>query len=384
MPRTLFLVVCSVLFGACTLSGDAADDGAARDSVVVTYADVVYASYADAYEAAVELDAAVDAFVAEPTEATLQVARDAWLDAREAYGQTEAYRFADGPIDDADGPEGLLNAWPLDEAYVDYVEGDPDAGVINRPGEYPTIDADLLVSLNEQGGEENVSVGYHAIEFLLWGQDHSDTGPGDRPVSDYTTEANADRRAQYLAVTSDLLVRHLGEMVEAWGPDGTENYRATFLALDSDRALRNMLTGIGTLAGSELAVERMFVAVNNQDQEDEQSCFSDNTHRDIVANAQGIANVWRGRYERPDGSVVEGPALANLVREADAGLAARVEGDVTAALDAVEAIPVPFDRAIIEDQGAVIAAVDALQELGDAFVEAAKTLGVEINTALPD
>jgi len=366
------------------LSSGCAPSSSDRAAVASTYANIVYASYVDAYDAAVELDAAIDAFVADPTEATLRAAKEAWRAARESYGQTEAYRFANGPIDDADGPEGLLNAWPLDEAYVDYVEGDPDAGIINRPDAYPSIDADLLVSLNEQGGEENVSVGYHAIEFLLWGQDLSADGPGTRPVSDYAAAANAERRAQYLLVTSDLLLQHLGELVEAWDPDGANTYRTTFLALDADRALRNMLTGIGTLATSELAVERIFVAVNNGDQEDEQSCFSDNTHRDIITNAQGIANVWRGRYVQPDGGVIEGPSLADLVEDANPEVASRVDANLANALAAIEAIPVPFDRAIIEDEDTVIAAVDALQDLGDLFVEAANALDLSINTTLPE
>ena len=92
----------------------------------------------------------MDAFLADPNETTLAAAKEAWLAAQEPYGQTEAYRFYGGPIDDADGPEPLLNAWPLDEAYVDYVEGAPEAGIINSPDSYPTIDQDLLISLNER------------------------------------------------------------------------------------------------------------------------------------------------------------------------------------------------------------------------------------------
>lgn len=367
----------TLVASACD-SSDTVED---RSAVVATYADVVSASYADSYDAAVALDRAVDAFLAAPSAAGLEGARAAWLAAREPYGQTEAYRFANGPIDDQDGPEGLLNAWPLDEAYVDYVEGDPDAGIVNRPADFPTIDAELLVSLNEQGGEANVSTGYHAIEFLLWGQDLSATGPGDRPFTDYTTAPNADRRGQYLAAASDLLLVHLQELVETWGPSG--DYRREFLALEDEQALRNVLTGIGTLSKSELAVERIFVAVNNQDQEDEHSCFSDNTDRDVVTNAQGIANVWRGSYVRLDGSTVSGPSLSDLVRAQDAALADRIEADLEAALEAVGAIPDPFDRAIVEDQDTVLQAVDALQTLGDAFVEGARAIGVSINTDIP-
>ena len=156
------------------------------------------------------MDAAIDAFVADPTDETLEAAKQAWLAARDDYGLTEAFRFYGGPIDDEEtGPEGLINAWPLDEAYVDYVEGDEAAGIVNDPDAYPTIDAELITSLNEEGGEANISTGWHAIEFLLWGQDLSADGAGARPVTDYTEAANADRRLTYLTVTSDLLLEHL-------------------------------------------------------------------------------------------------------------------------------------------------------------------------------
>ncbi|MEM1115749.1 MAG: imelysin family protein [Bacteroidota bacterium] len=380
MRLPLFVLALALTASACD-SNDTAED---QSAALSTYANVVAASYEDSYDAAVELDQAIDAFVAAPSQAGFDAAKQAWLASREPYGQTEAYRFANGPIDAADGPEGLLNAWPLDESYVDYVVGDLDAGIINRPGDFPTIDQDLILDLNEQGGEENVSAGYHAIEFLLWGQDLSATGAGERPYTDYTTAANADRRRDYLAAASDLLLVHLQEMVDAWETGASSNYRQTFTSLDAEQALRNVFTGIGTLAKSELAVERMFVAVNNQDQEDEHSCFADNTHRDIITNAEGIANVWRGSYTRTDGSTVSGTSLSDLVRAEDAALADEIDANVATALTAVNDIPVPFDQAIINDQQTVLAAVDALQTLGDSFVEGAAAIGIQINNELPD
>lgn len=355
-----------------------------KAEVVSTYAQIVFASYEDAYNTAVLMDEAIDAFIANPTQESLDAAKQAWLDAREPYGQTEAYRFAGGPIDDADGPEGLLNAWPLDEAYVDYVVGDISAGIINNPDLYPIIDEALIESLNEQGAEENVSTGYHAIEFLLWGQDLNENGPGTRPVTDYTTAENADRRKQYLAVASSLLLVHLNDMMTAWNPAVADNYRATFLALNSDQAIRNILTGIGTLAKSELAVERIFVAVNNQDQEDEHSCFSDNSHRDIITNAMGIANVYTGTYQRVDGTTISGLSISNLVNEVDEVLFKDTDALLSTSLEAVNAMPAPFDRAIIEQQEVVLASVDALQLLGDGFVVAASAMGMSINTDLPE
>ena len=382
--RLLPLFALLLAAAGCSTDSDAGGSSGPDDAhraALATYAGIAHASYADALESAEALDRAVDAFLDAPTAGGLHMARDAWRAAREPYGQTEAFRFSGGPIDAAGGPEPLLNAWPLDEAYVDYVVGAPDAGIIARPDLYPEIDAALLEALNERGSEENVSAGYHAVEFLLWGQDLRADGPGDRPATDYTTAPHADRRAQYLAAATDLLLVHLQEMTAAWRPDDPANYRAAFLAQDPDLSLRAVLTGIETLAASELAVERIFVALNNQDQEDEQSCFSDHTQRDIAANAQGIANVYRGRYVRLDGSVVDGPSLAALVRAADAEQARLVDAALEDALRLTTDLPAPFDRALVEQPDAVLAVVDALQDLGEQLGGAAQALGFLNSTA---
>ena len=123
-------ILLSAIIGLIGLSY--AQNDALKQEVMETYADIVYASYQDSLTTATTLKEEVDAFFADPNEDTLQTAKDAWLAAQEPYGQTEAYRFYGGPIDDADGPEPLLNAWPLDEAYVDYVEGAPEAGIIKQ------------------------------------------------------------------------------------------------------------------------------------------------------------------------------------------------------------------------------------------------------------
>lgn len=362
-----------------------------KAAAMQTYADIVFASYEDSLTTAVTLQEAIAEFVAAPSAETHQAAKDAWLASNEPYGQTEAYRFYGGPIDDENGPEGLLNAWPLDEAYVDYVEGVADAGIINNVTDYPTIDRELLISLNEVGAEENISTGYHAIEFLLWGQDLSADSNGARPYTDYLTDgnstaANQARRAEYLTITAELLVEHLGDMVAAWDADSSDNYRAEFLALSADDSLQMVLTGLGVLSKSELAGERMFTAYDNQDQEDEHSCFSDNTHRDIITNNQGIVNVYRGSYTRLDGSEVSGPAIADLVEALNPDLNADMQALLDQSMAQAEGIHVPFDQAIIlaEARPAVLEAVFTLQDQGDKIAEVASELGLVINTDLPE
>ena len=376
----IFLTVFSSLALSCGLAQSVKQDA------ISTYADIVFASYEDSLTLAQELKTAIDAFLTAPGEDTLAAAKDAWLAAREPYGQTEVYRFYGGPIDDANGPEGLLNAWPLDEAYVDYVEGAPDAGIINNTADYPEIDKELLESLNEVGAEENVSTGYHALEFLLWGQDLSAETSGQRPYTDYTTAPHADRRGAYLATAAELLVENLGTLVNAWDPEVSGNYRESFLAADPDASLTNILTGMGVLAKSELAGERIFTAYDNQDQEDEHSCFSDNTHRDIVNNFQGIENVYVGRYERIDGSAVEGTGLNTVVAEADSSLNETMTALLEQAASETQAIPAPFDQTIISDEARpqIFELVSTLLDLGDTIAEVGSTLGVSINTGLPN
>jgi putative iron-regulated protein len=371
--------------GASGSGSGAATEAATPETVLANYADGVFASYAATVVSATAMDTAVDAFIAEPNDDTLAAARQAWLTARDDYGPTEAFRFSNGPIDnDASGTEGLINAWPMDEAYVDYVEGAPEAGIVNDPTGYPVIDADLLLSSNEAGGETNISTGWHAIEFLLWGQDLNADGPGDRPAADYVDAPNADRRATYLATASDLLVGHLTDLAAAWDPAATDNYRAEFLALDPDEALTNIVTGIGELSRGELASQRMNVAYTERSQEDEHSCFSDNTVNDFVNNTIGIQQVLTGSY--PGG--VSGPGLLDLIADDDAEVAEQLRTEVQASVDALRAIPAPFDQHLRDgvpdsDPGrmAVLAGIEALEQQTVTIVDAADRLGLSVNVS---
>lgn len=367
---------------ACQTSGGADDE--LKAEVVSNYADGVHHLYSQSLASARMMRDAVYTFADDPTPAHLEAAKRMWLSARDDYGPTEAFRFYDGPIDNPDdGPEGLLNAWPMDESYVDYVEGNPNAGIINNPAEYPTIDAELIVSLNEAGGEENVSTGWHAIEFLLWGQDMNAAGPGSRPVEDYIDADNAERRKTYLKVTADVLVGHLQDMADAWAPGAGGNYRAEFVSLDADEAIRRAITGIGELSRGELAGERMTVAYEERSQEDEHSCFSDNTKADIVGNAAGIQMVFLGDY-----GAVSGPGIYDLVAAGDSELADRLAAQIANSVNLARDIPPPFDAHLqdgVSDQTpgrrAILATIESLESQTDTIVEAAQNIGVTINVS---
>lgn len=347
-------------------------------AVASQYATLVHANYSDTLAAAKDMQAAIAVFVKAPTAEGMEKARDTWLAAREFYGQTEAFRFYGGPIDDDNGPEGQINAWPLDEAYVDYVQGKPKAGMVNNPKIKITKAA--LIKANERGGEENISAGWHAIEFLLWGQDLSETGPGERSFEDYVAGKgqNAERRARYLTVATELLVDDLTGLVKAWAPNNAKNYRAKF-EKGGTESVRKIIVGLGSLSRGELSGERMEVALNSQDQEDEHSCFSDNTHRDIATNALGIRNVWLGQYQKRDGSALQGPSLRDLVAAKDAALAEKTTAQLNESVKAAEAIPAPFDQAIAKGapgRPAIEKTVASLVDQSKLLASAASAVGI--------
>ena len=347
--------------------------------VVRDYAELVAANYQDVLTSAIGLQKSIKALTTTPSAQSLDDAKKAWLAAREFYGQTEAFRFYSGPIDDDKGPEGRLNAWPLDESYIDGVAGKPKAGIVNNL-KIPLNKA-TLAKLNERGGEENIAAGWHAIEFLLWGQDQSDTGPGNRSFEDYVDgkAANADRRRTYLNVVTDLLIDDLSFLVKAWAP-ASKNYRARF-EQGGIQSVRKIIIGLGSLSRGELAGERLEVAMNTQDKEDEHSCFSDNTHRDAATNAHGIQNVWLGSYKRLDGTQLQGASLNNLVAQKNPALADKVTQQIAQSVAFANAIQAPFDREIVGAKDApgrirVQKTIDSLVQQSKDLTEAAAALGI--------
>ncbi|MGE8496143.1 MAG: imelysin family protein [Pseudomonas sp.] len=393
-------------------------DEAAAKAVVNHYADLALAVFSDAASTGKTLQAAVDALIANPSEETLKAAREAWLAARVPYMQTEVFRFGNPVVDEW---EGQLNAWPLDEGLIDYVapdyqhaQGNPGASaniIANteiQVGEdkldVSEITGELLASLNELGGSEaNVATGYHAIEFLLWGQDLNGTEPGagERPYTDYVvgdgaTGGHNERRRAFLKAATDLLVSDLDEMVGQWKAGVADNYRASLEGESAENGLRKMLFGMGSLSLGELAGERMKVALEANSTEDEHDCFSDNTHNSHFYNGKGIRNVYLGEYKKVDGTTLTGPSLSSLVAKADAQADTTLKADLEATeaalqklVDSAEKNNVHFDQLIAaentEGQQIVRDAIAALVKQTGAIEQAAGKLGIsELNPDTAD
>jgi putative iron-regulated protein len=348
-----------------------------RLPVLETYANIVLATYDDTIAAARQLDAAIDALLANPSEATLNAARERWRAARIPYAYTEAFRFYGGPIDSDTGPEGQLNGWPLDENHIDAVALDkynaaPGLNIVGDANSFPEITPELIAAQNESGGEKNIASGYHAIEFLLWGQDANDPpqSAGHRPFTDFVPASNAAtdvnaRRGKYLKAASTLILRDLESIAAQWRESKEPNYRTSFLTGDVYTSLKRMFTGIAALSEVEMAGERMNVPLLSSDQEEEQSCFSDLTADELRANEVGIANVYFAKYQRTDGSTVSGPSLADLIKAKDPRAAEEIEARLARTRETLAAVKNPFDREILaentEGRARMQAAIDALR-----------------------
>lgn len=392
LRNCLAVAMAALTFGA----GPARAEVPATKDVLATYGNMAEAAYGDSLTSARTLKATIDTLIASPSEETLAAARKAWIAARVPYMQTEAFRFGNPVVDSW---EGRVNSWPLDEGLIDYVA--EAYGSDNPENEYyaadvianttlkvagktldaSKIDAKLIRSLHEAGGvEANVATGYHAIEFLLWGQDLNGTEPGagNRPATDYDlkacTNGNCDRRAAYLSTVTDMLIEDLDWMVKQWGAQGEAR---KIITQDEKAGLTAIFTGLGSLSYGELAGERMKLGLMIHDPEEEHDCFSDNTHNSHYGDALGIRNVYLGSYKRIDGSVISGPSVSDLVKDKSPETDARVRSALDATMAKMTALVERADKVEHYDQmiGLDNAEGNAVVQAGiDALIAQAKEL----------
>lgn len=398
MKRMMTALIAAALPTAPAFAGEA--------EVVTTYADIAHAAYGDSLVKAQELKGAIEALLADPSDVTLTAAKTAWIAARVPYQQTEVYRFGNAIVDDW---EGKVNAWPLDEGLIDYVDAsyggptDENAlaalNVIANPSFTlsgkdvdaseitPTLIGEVLHEADEV--EANVATGYHAIEFLLWGQDLSGTdhGAGNRPYTDYVqgegcTGGNCDRRGQYLMAATDLMISDLEWMTGQWAEGGEARAAVT---TDPKAGVVAMLTGMGSLSYGEQAGERMKLGLMLNDPEEEHDCFSDNTHNSHFYDGVGIRNVFNGEYTRVDGSLVKGESLKDLIAASDEAVAMELSGAIDTSVAKLAMIKAAAEGGFSYDQmlargnaageALVMGAVDALVAQTRSIERAVAVLG---------
>ena len=340
----------------------------ADNEILVNYSNIAEAKYKDALILAKEMHSSIEKFMNNTNESNFIDVKDSWLKARTIYQQTEVFRFGNPLVDDW---EGKVNAWPLDEGLIDYVDNtnyypsENDFSNFNVIAnkklkvEGELIDASVINpkllsnKLHEIGGNEaNVATGYHAIEFLLWGQDlnGNESGSGNRPYTDFDLEActndNCDRRREYLVAASQLLIEDLQYIQSVWSPEGQARLD---LLNDQKNGLKRILIGMGSLSYGELAGERMKLGLMLHDPEEEHDCFSDNTHNSHYYNVVGINYVFLGKYKSIDGKVVTGPSISSLLSEVDNGLNKKTKKSIKNTLKSMKKIVKSANKGVTYD-----------------------------------
>ncbi|OCL86101.1 imelysin family protein [Arcobacter porcinus] len=419
----LLIIMLSITFSSCANN----ETKSKQEKIVENYAKIAQENYKDALEDAKKLQIAINKFVENPTQESYDSAKLAWLESRESYGTTEAFRLSNGPIDSEEewieeaygALEGQINAWPLDENMIDYIidaDGKRTSGnIIDTVGKFnpggedseevdvTEITKEALTALNENGGEANVSTGYHAIEFLLWGQDQDyenfledkiskgAMNAGQRPLSDFTSDKDYKRRLQYLKVVTEKLVEDLETVYSAWEEkiDGNRGlYKAALLNesketeknIDTQTALKQIISGMGIFIKSELANERIAVAVLTPSEEDEHSCFSDNTHRDLVKNYEGFKNILTSTYKGKK----YGDSLFDTLEEDDKQRITKLMNSIEEKIEQVDRVAkteAHFDHQIRPDHymsKVLVKLKNELRKLGNEMVTVAKANNISL------
>lgn len=333
---------------------------------------------------ATALKAAISAFLDRPDQATLERARDAWRAARPAYSRSEVLRFFNGPVDHpgaegvAPGPETRINAWPVNEASIDSVRGARQSGIVNNLE--ISLNRETLIALNQSSDEADITLGWHAIEFLLWGQDEDAAGPGARSYKDYLPgDALRERRRQYLKLATAQLVDDLAAVAQGWEREKEGSYAQLLRNEPALEVLGRSLHGAASLTAIEIYGERLTGPLDTRTQEDEHSCFSDNTLADLIANVEGVRFLVEGRY----GGDKLGPSLLELLEWKDPQLARRLKSQLERTEAAFRAIRGRFDQIVVSASGdphrrEAEQAAQQAQALAVTLKAAAERLGIDI------
>ena len=237
----------------------------------------------------------------------LSLSRQAWQDAHSAYELTTLHRYFATQLLDEHNNLALVqlqyqvNHWPIVPGYIDYVDGYPDSGII--------FDINVNLengSLRDQHGsfdESEVTLGFHVIEFLLWGDStHLNTRPANdyRGIKELSAEEieqgytlkqlSHNRRRLFLTVVTDILVEDFRALQTLWiaqAPgirqriESTSGPQLIFILADSMSA---MLT-------EELLLRSLYPMLNGDFVGSIQSPYSRSTQNAVSSQLSGLERL---------------------------------------------------------------------------------------------
>ena len=225
---TAFTLLIALL---CCTSGAIAADSPSDDPLDKTtrYAwELGLQSLINTEQASRNLSAQLDLFLADPSEASMANVRQEWRNSHQQWQQHAVWialakaqprRFAI-----LNSHYFALDARELQPGYLDAVQDYPFSGIVNDISIVLTAD-----SLRQQHGltdSSEVSLGFHALEFLLWGEYGQRSFNDFLPISTINAEQNAaglttgdlpnNRRRTVLRLLTQLLADDVQRLRQDW------------------------------------------------------------------------------------------------------------------------------------------------------------------------
>lgn len=308
---------------------------------------VAYTSLSDASQTAQTLDSQLASFMYHPNPMSQAEIQQAWRLAYNSFLHSLIFSYL--PIQDP--PEwqsqrigyrhllGQLDSWPIEGGYIDYIQGYPFSGIVNDLT--LEIDEDSIRSQHGFTDPTNASLGYHALEFMLWGNSgkrsahdffpQENTAPIPVNDAEITAEPLADsssnlldgsssdnaliqvevpeiklqnhnRRRQYTQLLIELLQKDLHRIQRRWEP--SSGYYAQLLQQsDSGNTLRSALIAAQGLISNEILHKR-FQLISSE--------FSQTSIDDISALLSGIE-----RWFMPAEEDLQEASLLFLLQQTD-------------------------------------------------------------------
>ncbi|MGK0389076.1 MAG: putative iron-regulated protein [Maribacter sp.] len=293
--------------------------------------DVILVAYSDLEDKSNVLLSSVNALKSNPSETNLTTARQAWVDTRKPWEQSEGFLF--GPVD-TDGIDPALDSWPVNQTDLEAVLASSD----NLSNTY----------VNNLDGTQK---GFHTVEFLLFGIN------GTKQIGDFT-----DREFDYLIASASILADDTAQLVNAWKPSGGNFINNVVNAgengsiyISQKSALEELTGGILGIA-DEVGNGKINDPLAEQNPSLEESQFSNNSKTDFTDNIRSIQNIYEGTSNN---------GLTVIVAEKNATLDTQIKSEIQAAINAIQAIPGNFTDAILSSSPTHSAALNAQTKVND-------------------
>lgn len=311
--------------------------------------DVIVAGYQSLNDKAAAFHLTTVTLFNNPSQENLLAAQEAWKAVRTPWEQGEAHIF--GPVD-ALSIDPHLDTWPLNTNDLQ--------SLLNSQSSFS---ASEIINWNDD------VQGFHTMEFLLFGD-------GVQDNQKLITEMSLLEQ-EYLVACAEVFKSYTQNLFDAWTVaqdpnDSTSTaYKDLLLTPNNDvyasqlgvvEELINGMIGIVDEVGNGKIADPFATSISTADTSLVESQFSWNSLADFSNNIQGVQNIYRGEFAQQ----ADKTGIIDFVTAADASLATRIDNEITAAIDAINAISgdnnMPFRQVILDESGRarVQLAIDAL------------------------